>query len=373
MALINCSECGKEISDKAVSCPYCGCPLSETNHRRRPATTAKKKKGRGNRLAGVLKIVLLLALVFAITICVFKFGPVVKMELQYQKAVALYNDQKYKEAIPALEELSEYRDSRDILTWSKYYLGVEAMKAHNWSSAVEYFTNLKYGESAEMLTDCSFMVALEQSVTRRMEANQRESTDFRTLCATESAYLEPYRTGNYFDNNIKTQALKYFYGLNKQSYSLDKTNKKEAQIAWQEGMIKRYEALCELNKCYGFMKDNPDFIGTYVNQLTAHKNTLAGFRAIDEDLLSQYRKDTSHYVSFSWDNSKLTLNLKNNTIHTFSATWEFKFTDENKRLIATVPVTVSDIKPFEEYTVNVYARQTAWNQVSWEHYFEEVI
>ena len=26
MALIKCSECGKEISDKATSCPNCGCP-----------------------------------------------------------------------------------------------------------------------------------------------------------------------------------------------------------------------------------------------------------------------------------------------------------------------------------------------------------
>lgn len=27
MALINCEECGKEISDKAISCPHCGAPL----------------------------------------------------------------------------------------------------------------------------------------------------------------------------------------------------------------------------------------------------------------------------------------------------------------------------------------------------------
>ena len=26
MALINCTECGKEISDKAASCPHCGAP-----------------------------------------------------------------------------------------------------------------------------------------------------------------------------------------------------------------------------------------------------------------------------------------------------------------------------------------------------------
>ena len=29
MALIKCPECSKEISNKANSCPHCGCPLSE--------------------------------------------------------------------------------------------------------------------------------------------------------------------------------------------------------------------------------------------------------------------------------------------------------------------------------------------------------
>lgn len=29
MALINCSECGKEVSDKADSCPHCGNPMNQ--------------------------------------------------------------------------------------------------------------------------------------------------------------------------------------------------------------------------------------------------------------------------------------------------------------------------------------------------------
>lgn len=29
MSLIKCTECGKEISDKAEKCPNCGCPISE--------------------------------------------------------------------------------------------------------------------------------------------------------------------------------------------------------------------------------------------------------------------------------------------------------------------------------------------------------
>lgn len=40
MALINCIECGKEISDKARFCPNCGIPL--------------KKKGRGFAIASLV-------------------------------------------------------------------------------------------------------------------------------------------------------------------------------------------------------------------------------------------------------------------------------------------------------------------------------
>ena len=31
MALINCPECNREVSDKARSCPSCGCPISVDN------------------------------------------------------------------------------------------------------------------------------------------------------------------------------------------------------------------------------------------------------------------------------------------------------------------------------------------------------
>ena len=31
MAMINCPECGKEISDKALTCPNCGAPVSNDN------------------------------------------------------------------------------------------------------------------------------------------------------------------------------------------------------------------------------------------------------------------------------------------------------------------------------------------------------
>ena len=29
MALVKCTECGKEVSDRATTCPNCGCPIAE--------------------------------------------------------------------------------------------------------------------------------------------------------------------------------------------------------------------------------------------------------------------------------------------------------------------------------------------------------
>lgn len=44
MALINCPECGREISDKAASCPQCGNPISEKENDVKHAVIVQKEK-----------------------------------------------------------------------------------------------------------------------------------------------------------------------------------------------------------------------------------------------------------------------------------------------------------------------------------------
>lgn len=44
MALIKCSECGTDISDKAVSCPKCGYPLHKTEENQVPQKGKNKGK-----------------------------------------------------------------------------------------------------------------------------------------------------------------------------------------------------------------------------------------------------------------------------------------------------------------------------------------
>lgn len=44
MALIKCPECGKEISDRATSCPNCGCPVEEMTHTQEGTVTSNAEQ-----------------------------------------------------------------------------------------------------------------------------------------------------------------------------------------------------------------------------------------------------------------------------------------------------------------------------------------
>ncbi len=60
MALIDCPECGKRVSEKAASCPNCGCPIAQEKEQpRRPVQTVEQtgKTYKACQLLGILLIV----------------------------------------------------------------------------------------------------------------------------------------------------------------------------------------------------------------------------------------------------------------------------------------------------------------------------
>lgn len=67
MAIINCPECGKEISDKAPACPNCGHPLKKADPvKSGPAQSAKKSKKKGSCIGGLIVIIAIVVIVAAI-------------------------------------------------------------------------------------------------------------------------------------------------------------------------------------------------------------------------------------------------------------------------------------------------------------------
>lgn len=49
MALINCPECGREISEMAKSCPHCGCPIQKSTENKGSNSKPKKTHNSKNR------------------------------------------------------------------------------------------------------------------------------------------------------------------------------------------------------------------------------------------------------------------------------------------------------------------------------------
>jgi DNA-directed RNA polymerase subunit RPC12/RpoP len=66
MALIECSECGGEVSDRASSCPNCGIAILDMVHKKtaQSGPTTSKSEGTGVVIKIIMFIVFLLGTAF---------------------------------------------------------------------------------------------------------------------------------------------------------------------------------------------------------------------------------------------------------------------------------------------------------------------
>ncbi len=72
MALINCPECGKKVSDSAVQCPECAYPINTTQnqiHSKKPTQTIEQtgKKWKGMQLIGALLVIVGVVMIVAMS------------------------------------------------------------------------------------------------------------------------------------------------------------------------------------------------------------------------------------------------------------------------------------------------------------------
>lgn len=112
MALIKCPECGKEISDKAKSCPNCGYP---TDQIAKDVSSNSDAEWENNRKVDHKKIDLkkiLLLLIVAIILClgIFIISKYINKNNEYKNAVNNYENGNYKEAYAYFSN-SDFKDS----------------------------------------------------------------------------------------------------------------------------------------------------------------------------------------------------------------------------------------------------------------------
>lgn len=126
MAMIQCPECGQEISDKAKKCIYCGYPLEDGEDI--ISTGVKKNKKR-------LKINFFLGLLFLLVVAVITsvyYAEDIKPRNIYNDAMELLEIGKYEEANKLLNSIQDYGDVDIVQEQIKYesyaYTAINSLK-----------------------------------------------------------------------------------------------------------------------------------------------------------------------------------------------------------------------------------------------------
>ena len=143
MALINCPECGKEVSDKATNCPNCGYPLEAVDFVKEEVAEEKASEVVGDDISKEdveEKIVKEKKKPISKKVIVGIIGGLVVASLigyfatsnirAYSKGKELYSQNKYKEAIEIFSDLNDYKDSKNYWEKSKKMYAIQTDKTN---------------------------------------------------------------------------------------------------------------------------------------------------------------------------------------------------------------------------------------------------
>lgn len=281
----------------------------------------------------------------------------------YRLANEYFTNEEYEEALEYYTSIAGYEDSTEKIKWCNYEIANEKYENGEFKAALEIYESLgKFQNAQSLLKECKrevgmremadydFLEALEASILNRKETSNEE--DRLTLVNTELAYLEGFRTKEFYDQKLRTLAHDYLNGLTTQKQSLNLIGV-DSQIQWREGMLMRYEVLDTLYRKYDFLADNQSFIGSYISQVDNIRSEYNFLILINEDILTQTNKD-----DFTWildhDNYVLTCTLTNNIPVFYDIIVEVAFHDENNVLFETHSTRVNNICPSTPYQLDIY-------------------
>lgn len=153
MAMIKCTECGKEFSDKASSCPHCGCPIEDVKAAMAERELVKKtKKAEKEKKSKQKKeipqeqkkkeiIIRITAMVVAVVVCslVWYVGikvPRDKAFKEYSKVVVNYQDcvEQYNESVSSYNEIA----NKIIATNEEYTVAIDGAQKTIDSGNIPY-------------------------------------------------------------------------------------------------------------------------------------------------------------------------------------------------------------------------------------------
>lgn len=298
MALIICSECGKEYSDRANACPNCACPNPRADYTN--SSTSESNTKTRYKFRPIIITIIIIAL-FAVVI-------------GYVHKVNLYNS------------------------------GLDALYVGDYSTARNCLEDLNFKDSELVMNDISFLADLEEII--RVEISYDSDLEYIMNSASDNiSKLRKYKSVEFYTDDLDSMVDQYIEGLERITNALEYESTASIQYELLAGKYYCDYVVVTLHDCIGFMKNSSKYAETYTDIISQEKALLTAYEELNEK---------GHIVTQDGEfwTGTVKLYLRNDTEYKFDQTYVFNFYNyNNDTFLETVTVDVLGIEPYAEYTV----------------------
>ena len=254
MALIKCPECQNEVSDKAVSCPHCGCPIHTTKEDDKPnpkLASPKKEKVKHKRKGRIVVISLLLVLVVSIIAGAFLLYP----KIRYKQAKTAEEERNYSKAEEIYLSLGDYQDSAEraeYMAWVQTETG-------------SFLHSLKTGLSERWKPENNIDDIYTAPVS-----------EVQNMVKKELDAVIGYKTLEFSDKTFESHVRNYIFALESAYDAAESlsTLPSEGNEKWYDAYLRRIQELAYFQDCGLEMdnKEDQETLDELVKEAESHKD-----------------------------------------------------------------------------------------------------
>lgn len=223
MALINCPECGKEISNSTTQCIHCGYILKKTtppqHNKGRTLSAGQKKKipsnskGRPKNKSSRRLIIIAFIAVFIIAISVsvaLLVNNYIIPEKNYKVAEETLESEDFDGAAAQFTKLGDYKDSAQRVLECYYKKGFFLISENNYTAAIKAFEQagdyqdaIRQVEKAEAKIAEEQAVAAHQAVIEKLRDASKKCTSSGTSLSSDGLSLMIDSKDKYDKNGLQ--------------------------------------------------------------------------------------------------------------------------------------------------------------------------
>lgn len=339
MALIKCPECGKEISDKAGKCPYCGYPIEEIENTVVNETNKQeisdsnkgvpKKKKTLNK-----KVIIAVSSIIGVAAIGFGVYMITTADARtYMQAKQLYDEGNYKEAIEKFQTIEDYKNTNELINECEYNLS----------------------------PDGQFLITFVDGLEERWDFSDKDNSNlsekevYEKSAHIELDKLEKLNT-NFTDEKLATYYQNYYDALNTSLKSLDyyTVDYNQYSVNWNEAYKQRCVLIRDIFNEYNLEVDKKH--QKTLDEFIKSASVVDAERKLEsqvEDMIGQFT--ISHEVD-EWGNITYKITGTNTTEFTFDYFYaDVNILDTNETIVATTQINqIESWEPGQQAIFDVY-------------------